>query len=148
MKIEKSEKTGSRRESSLGHLWLEPPVLCHWITTARQSSVCTVCCGSVAEYWWLKPEVSWVRLLVTAGFAPLYFCLITSRFNLTFNGNTFCHNSTLNDLLHLCQLCWAIWASASSLHITRTNNFIDNSISECHQCCWCNLWGSQHIIEF
>ena len=26
------------------------------------------CCGSVAEHWQLKPEVSWVRLLATAGF--------------------------------------------------------------------------------
>ena len=26
------------------------------------------CCSSVAEHWWLKPEVSWVRLPVTAGF--------------------------------------------------------------------------------
>ena len=24
------------------------------------------CCGSVAEHWRLKPEVSWVRLTVTA----------------------------------------------------------------------------------
>ena len=28
-KIEESEKAGSRRESSPGHLWFEPPVLCH-----------------------------------------------------------------------------------------------------------------------
>ena len=28
-KIEESEKAGSRRESNPGHLWLEPPVLCH-----------------------------------------------------------------------------------------------------------------------
>ena len=25
------------------------------------------CHGSVAEHWWLKPEVSWVRLQATAG---------------------------------------------------------------------------------
>ena len=36
------------------------------------------CCGSVAEHWWLKPEVSWVRLPVAAGFFTfLYFHLIT-----------------------------------------------------------------------
>ena len=28
-KIEESEKAGSRWESNPGHLWLEPPVLCH-----------------------------------------------------------------------------------------------------------------------
>ena len=28
-KIEESEKAGSHRESNPGHLWLEPPVLCH-----------------------------------------------------------------------------------------------------------------------
>ena len=28
-KIEESEKASSRRESNPGHLWLEPPVLCH-----------------------------------------------------------------------------------------------------------------------
>ena len=39
------------------------------------------CHGSVAEHWRLKPEVSWVRLLVTAGFFTfLYFRLITSKF--------------------------------------------------------------------
>ena len=32
-------------------------------------------------HWWLKPEVSWVWLLVTAGlFTFLYFCHITSKF--------------------------------------------------------------------
>ena len=29
-------KAGSCRESNPGHLWLEPPVLCHWATTAGQ----------------------------------------------------------------------------------------------------------------
>ena len=39
------------------------------------------CCGSVAEHWWLKLEVSWVRLPVAAGlFTFLYFHLITSKF--------------------------------------------------------------------
>ena len=39
------------------------------------------CCGSVAEHWRLKPEVSWVRLPATAGFFIfLYFRLITSKF--------------------------------------------------------------------
>ena len=39
------------------------------------------CCGSVAEHWWLKPEVSWVWLPATAShFTFLYFCLITSKF--------------------------------------------------------------------
>ena len=39
------------------------------------------CCGSVAEHWRLKPEVSWVRLPATAGFFTfLYFRLITSKF--------------------------------------------------------------------
>ena len=34
-KTEESEKgPGSRRESNPGHLWLEPPVLCHWAMTA------------------------------------------------------------------------------------------------------------------
>ena len=28
-KMEESEKGGSRQESNPGHLWLEPPVLCH-----------------------------------------------------------------------------------------------------------------------
>ena len=35
----------------------------------------------MAEHWWLKPEVSWVRFLAAAGlFTFLYFCLITSKF--------------------------------------------------------------------
>ena len=28
-KIEESEKAASHQESNSGHLWLEPPVLCH-----------------------------------------------------------------------------------------------------------------------
>ena len=28
-KTEESEKAGSRRDMNPGHLWLEPPVLCH-----------------------------------------------------------------------------------------------------------------------
>ena len=35
-KIEESEKADSHRESNPGHIWLEPPVLCHWAMTARQ----------------------------------------------------------------------------------------------------------------
>ena len=39
------------------------------------------CHSAVAEYWWLNPVVSWVRLTVTAGlFTSLYFHLITSKF--------------------------------------------------------------------
>ena len=116
MKIEESEKAGSHRELNPGHLWLEPPVLCHWATTAGQPPALTIlymyctsgteclsrtsgshsvcasiedcegwwlsgCCGSVAEHWRLKPEVSWVQLPVTAGFFTfLYFHLTTSKF--------------------------------------------------------------------
>ena len=29
-------KAGSRQESNSGHLWLEPPLLCHWATATRQ----------------------------------------------------------------------------------------------------------------
>ena len=35
-KVEQNKKAGSCRESNPGHLWLEPPVLCHWATTAGQ----------------------------------------------------------------------------------------------------------------
>ena len=41
-KIEGSEKAGSRRESNPGHLWLEPPVLCHWAMTAGQPPTLTI----------------------------------------------------------------------------------------------------------
>ena len=34
------------------------------------------CHGSVAEHWWLKPEVSWVRLLATAAW-PFHFPLFS-----------------------------------------------------------------------
>ena len=84
-KIEESEKAGSRQESNPGYLWLEPPVLCHWATKAWRPLTPTIlylyctggtihlpvvqiedcggwwssgCRGLVAEYWWLKPEVS------------------------------------------------------------------------------------------
>ena len=86
VKIEESEKAGSRQESNPGYLWLEPPVLCHWATTTWRPLTPTIlylyctggtihfctcstdrglwglvvsgCHGLVAEYWWLKPEVS------------------------------------------------------------------------------------------
>ena len=61
-----------RWESNPRHLWLEPPVLCHWNTIADP------CRGSVAEHWWVKPEVFWVRLPATASlFTFLYFRFIT-----------------------------------------------------------------------
>ena len=48
------------------------------------------CCSSVAEHRQLKPEVSWVQLLATAGFFTfLYFRLITSEF-LYFQRGTRC----------------------------------------------------------
>ena len=37
--------------------------------------------GSVAQHWWLKPEVFWVSLpATTCFFTFLYFRLITSKF--------------------------------------------------------------------
>ena len=39
----------------------------------------------------------------------------------------------------------AIWASASSLNITGTSNFINNS-GDC--CAWCNYCMAQHIAQF
>ena len=57
-------------------------------------------------------------------------CSITT-FNstLTFIGNTSFHNSTQTSILNhtLVYCAGAIWASASSLHFTGTNNFIGNS---------------------
>ena len=35
-------KAGSYRQSNLGHLWLEPPVLCHSATTAGQPPTLTI----------------------------------------------------------------------------------------------------------
>ena len=60
------------------------------------------CCGSVAEHWWLKPEVSWVRLPVTAGFFTfLYFCLITSKFKYSY-----LIDSQINDNGIPTAFCW------------------------------------------
>ena len=42
VKIEESEKAGSRQELKLGHLWLEPPVLCHLALTAGQPPTLTI----------------------------------------------------------------------------------------------------------
>ena len=84
VKIEESEKAGSRQESNPGHLWVE--------CSEAFSTTCAVhiedcegwwlsgCRGSVAEHWWLKPEMSWVRLPAAAGrFTFLYLHLITSQ---------------------------------------------------------------------
>ena len=42
VKIEESEKAGSRRKLNPGHLWLEPPVLCHRATTAGHLPTLTI----------------------------------------------------------------------------------------------------------
>ena len=42
VKIEESEKAGCCRESNPRHLWLEPPVLCHWATTAGWPPTLTI----------------------------------------------------------------------------------------------------------
>ena len=41
-KIEESEKASRHRESNQGHLWLEPPLLCHWATTTGQPPTLTI----------------------------------------------------------------------------------------------------------
>ena len=52
-KIEESEKAGSRRESNPGHLWLEPPVLCHWATTAGQPPTPTILLCILHRWYWM-----------------------------------------------------------------------------------------------
>ena len=100
------------------------------------------CCGSVAEHWRLKPEVSWVRLLATASFFTfLYFRLITSKIHLyrklsaqgsayahyvhTFSNN-FLRSSTHSNCIHcssvLCHSLPGEVASKTSLRLTRKNN--------------------------
>ena len=53
-KIEESEKAGSRQESNPGYLWLEPPVLCHWATTAWRPLTPTIlylyCTGGTIHF--------------------------------------------------------------------------------------------------
>ena len=51
----------------------------------------------------------------------------TFNSNLTFTGNTSFHNSTQKAFYTYVNCAGAIWASASSLHFTGTNNFIGNS---------------------
>ena len=41
-KIEESEMASSRLESNPGHLWLEPPVLCHWAMATGQPRTLTI----------------------------------------------------------------------------------------------------------
>ena len=50
-KYRKVKKAGSRQESNPGHLWLEPPVLWHWATTARRPPTPTILCQNVSVYW-------------------------------------------------------------------------------------------------
>ena len=66
-----SEKASSRRDSNPGHVedcegW--------WSSGCR---------CSVGEHWQLEPDVSLVRLPVTAG--PCHFCLIASYYLLLFH---------------------------------------------------------------
>ena len=67
-------KWKSHRESNPGHLWLEPPVLCHWAMTARQPPTLTtilyVYCTGGTECLSRAP----------AFFTFLYLRLITSNF--------------------------------------------------------------------
>ena len=53
--------------------------------------------------------------------------ITTFNSNLTFIGNTSFHNITQRAFHPLVNCAGAIWASASSLHFTGTNNFIGNS---------------------
>ena len=58
-----------------------PPVQYMWRIVRVEGWWLSGCCGSLAEHWWLKPEVSWVRLPVIAVlFTFLYFHHITSKF--------------------------------------------------------------------
>ena len=63
VKIEESEKAGSHRESKPEHLWLEPPVLCHWAMTTRQPPTPTIlylyCTGA---WYWLPQSHTWQLL--------------------------------------------------------------------------------------
>ena len=56
------------------------------------------CCGSVAEHWRLKLEVSWVQLPAIASFFNFfYFCLITSKF-IYFQRETRCFQHSLKGI--------------------------------------------------
>ena len=53
VKIQESVKAGSHQESNPGHFWLEPPVLCHWATTAGWPPTLTILyiyCTGGTEY--------------------------------------------------------------------------------------------------
>ena len=63
-KIEESEKGGSRRESNPGHLWLEPPVLCYWATTAGRPPTLTTLYMCTAQVV-LKQNASVTHLAAT-----------------------------------------------------------------------------------
>ena len=83
VKVEESEKADLRRESNPGYLWLEPPVLCHCLSgRALETQARAVLDSSPGDCWpRLKPELSWVRLPVTASlFTFLYFRPITYKF--------------------------------------------------------------------
>ena len=57
VKLEESEKATSGQESNPGHLWLEPPVLCHWMRRQpdnhqpSQSSICLL------HRWFWMPQL-------------------------------------------------------------------------------------------
>ena len=57
-KIVKSEKAGSHQELNPGHLWLEPPVLCHYSQTTTNSHNLLYLLPAVniedCKSWWLR----------------------------------------------------------------------------------------------
>ena len=91
------KKVGSHQESNPGHLWLEPNGIltahAEWFARCATEAFSTtsavniedcevggcpaVACGSVAEHWWLKPEVSGVRFPVIDGFFHFLISFIT-----------------------------------------------------------------------
>ena len=77
VKIEESEKVGSRQESNPEHLWLEVPVLCHWATIAgQQSSICTAQVrlnASVAAHLAVR---GWRKIIVSMATRMCYLPLI------------------------------------------------------------------------
>ena len=102
-----------------------PAVMAQWQSTGGSSQRCpgsSGCHGSVAEHWWLKPEVSWIirlswlsgRALVAQARGALgstpgdcqpfhfpLFCLITSKF-VYFQRQARCSEHFATPWLHYC----------------------------------------------
>ena len=64
------QKCKRRRESNPGHLWVEPSVLCHWVTTPGQPPTLTIPLYVLHRWYWMPQLHTWQPLSMCRQYVP------------------------------------------------------------------------------